>query len=818
MPARKKAQTKKTPAKKTEKSQMAIKFLFWKIIITFFFLLNFLALFSQNPYDMVLLNGGAMGQIQNWIGLVGALSAKYWLLTFGLSSYLIVLFFLFISVQSFRENPYYKRRGFGLCTISLIIGLSMLFAMWPEVFVGMTDSLGIGRRGAASSALSGGVIGQFLACPSSITISAGMVRRYIGTVGCCILALAFTVSGTVFMWQIETLHSIKKIFSVFKVFSIFKVFSKIPKFAKIEIKREPQPEKKTFDRDSFNTAVMKVRDIEKSRKKIEERRMQQLEEDRETTANDQDLFDAPPPVQLKKKNKTVKGAATSLIPKNTEGSKTIRQPRKNSTYRLPPLKLLNDVVEVKGDNTGIIKMARETLQDTLNSFGVNAKVTDAVTGPRVTRLEVVPAPGVRVQRISSLESNIKLDLKAESIRILAPIPGKDAVGIEIPNMSSSLVSFKGLINSKQWNRTSSELPIILGKNVAGEPEITDLSRAPHLLIAGATGSGKSVCVNTLIMSLIYKYSPEELRMIMVDPKVVEFEMYKNLPHLITPIVNEPKKVPLALRWAINEMERRYRVLAKARVKNLLGYNTRDITKQVFDAEGNPLPEKLPYIVIIIDELADIMMAAKADVETSIARIAQKARAVGIHLVLATQRPSVQIITGVIKANLPTRIAFRVTSVTDSRVILDHKGAEALLGRGDMLFIPPGSAKLERIQGAMLDDSEIEDVVEYCATQAEQSFDHSVISGPEVSSSAKAGTEFNYGDGDAGSGSSMDENLIKQSVEIIKRERKASTSYLQRRLKIGYNRAAEIIDILEDRGVIGPQIGSARREILVDSDS
>ena len=493
----------------------------------------------------------------------------------------------------------------------------------------------------------------------------------------------------------------------------------------------------------------------------------------------------------------------------------IKKPVKlNSNYRLPPPRLLKDLPETKGDSGSIIREAKATLQDTLNSFGIEARVTDAVTGPRVTRLEVIPSPGVRVQKISSLESNIKLDLKAESIRILAPIPGKDAVGIEIPNKTSSIVALKAIFTSKQWESNSADIPIVLGKDVSGDPIITDLARAPHLLIAGATGSGKSVCVNTLIMSLLYKFSPEELRLIMVDPKVVEFEMYKTLPHLITPIVNEPKKVPLVLRWAINEMEKRYRVLAKVRVKNLEGFNSRSIPAEpVLDDEGAPIPPRLPYIVIIIDELADIMMAAKADVETSIARIAQKARAVGIHLVLATQRPSVQIITGVIKANLPTRIAFRVTSVVDSRVILDHKGAEALLGRGDMLFIPPGSAKLDRIQGAMLSDDEIEDVVSFCSAQMEQDFNHRVVS----QETEKAGPSFEGG-GASDSDDDMDgEDLVEQSIDIIRRERKASTSYLQRRLKIGYNRAAEIIDVLESRGVIGPQIGSARREIFVDTE-
>ena len=819
--------TKRKTAKKSSsiKEPVQSKAFFWKVFFCFFFLLSFLSLISVHPHDYQILAGGVSGQIQNWIGLIGVVISKYLLLFLGISSYFLVLFFLAISLQAFRSRPYAGRRGFILCSIALIIGVTMLFAMWPESFVSLTDKLGIGRSGAPDSALSGGTIGQLLAAPPTAMLKAGIIRRFIGTVGCAIFAIALTVIGTVFLWNLETLNSIKNFFAFFAFFGkIFSMFKRKPveKDEKTDKKKKKdKDDKKTFDVDSYNSAVMKVRDIEESRKKIEKRRLQQQKEAEKAAEKHKqkqdDLFDEAPPIQATVQNN--EPIPVVKVPKSTPGKK-VKPPQNSSGYRLPPVKLLNNVVETKGNSNADVEVYKETLQETLDSFGVNAKVTDAVTGPRVTRLEVVPAPGVRVQKISSLESNIKLDLKAESIRILAPIPGKDAVGIEIPNASSSLVSFKGLISSRQWTKNSGELPIILGKNVAGEAEITDLARAPHLLIAGATGSGKSVCVNTLIMSLIYKYSPDELRMIMVDPKVVEFEMYKTLPHLITPIVNEPGKVPLALRWSINEMEKRYRILAKAKVKNIQGYNTRDLSKTVLDESGEPLPVKMPYIVIIIDELADIMMVAKADVETSIARIAQKARAVGIHLVLATQRPSVQIITGVIKANLPTRIAFRVTSVTDSRVILDHKGAETLLGRGDMLFIPPGSAKLDRIQGAMLDDPEIERVVDFCSAQVDQDFDYSVTSGGDENNGENQSGGGDYSPGASVSiegSSSIDDNLIKQAIDIIRRERKASTSYLQRRLKIGYNRAAEIMDILEDRGVIGPQIGSARREIFLDPE-
>ena len=747
--------------------------IFWKIIFALFAVLLFLSLISQNSADFSILSGGREGQIQNWIGLTGAFLSGGTLFLFGLGAYIYSLFFLVCSIQAFFPNPYYRRRGFFISAISLVIGVSILLGMCPQYFVTITDYLGIGSARSPYYVLSGGVIGQFLVAPPEC--QAGLIRRYTGTVGAVVVGLGFLVIGTIFLWKIETLRFCYRVLFCFR-------------------KKKPKDE-------HFGS------EIEKSRKNIEERRQKHREGVEQLKLE-----------KLEEKTPARKGTIeiSALETHKKTTISNIKKPvRKKTEYKLPPAKLLHDLAEIKGDSRDIIRVAKETLQDTLNSFGIEAKVTDAVTGPRVTRLEVVPSPGVRVQKISSLESNIKLDLKAESIRILAPIPGKDAVGIEIPNRTSSSVPLKKIFMSKTWEQSSGEIPIVLGKNVAGEPVITDLSRAPHLLIAGATGSGKSVCINTLIMSLLFKFSPDELRLIMVDPKVVEFEMYKKLPHLITPIVNEPKKVPLALRWCINEMEKRYRIFAKVRVKNLAGFNARQVsTEPLLDDDGNRVPDRLPFIVIIIDELADIMMIAKADVETSIARIAQKARAVGIHLVLATQRPSVQIITGIIKANLPTRIAFRVTSIVDSRVILDHKGAESLLGRGDMLFIPPGSAKLDRIQGAILSDAEIEDVVSFCSVQAEQNFDHKIVSRDMDNSDSLS-------EGDPASGDPEDEydivnDIVQQAIDIIRRERKASTSYLQRRLKIGYNRAAEIIDILESRGVIGPQIGSARREIFIDS--
>jgi S-DNA-T family DNA segregation ATPase FtsK/SpoIIIE len=479
-------------------------------------------------------------------------------------------------------------------------------------------------------------------------------------------------------------------------------------------------------------------------------------------------------------------------------------------YVLPTLDLLNASNDretaVEADE---VETKKAALQRTLDSFDIDAKVGDATCGPRVTLFEVLTAPGVKVERISQLSNNIAMDLQATSLRILAPIPGKTAVGIEVPNAKAASVSLGGLMKSPAWKASSTLVPLLLGRNIRGDVVIPDLTKAPHLLIAGATGSGKSVCINALIMSMLYRFTPEELRLILIDPKVVEFRAYATLPHLVTPYITDTKKVPLVLRWALKEMERRYRVLAKVGVRNLEGFNARPPDEvPVLDDDEQVIPARLPFIVIVIDELADIMMTAKADVETGLARIAQLARAVGIHAIVATQRPSVNVITGVIKANFPCRIAFQVTSQIDSRTILDGKGAESLLGRGDMLFKPPGASKLERLQSAFVADEEIDRVVAHCAAQAPQQFD------PDVFKIVIAGEGGTGGEG--GEVSAEDEALVQQAIEIILRDRRPTTSYVQRCLRIGYNNAARIMEILEQRGVVGPQVGSAQREILIDA--
>ncbi|MBR2425315.1 MAG: DNA translocase FtsK, partial [Lentisphaeria bacterium] len=514
-------------------------------------------------------------------------------------------------------------------------------------------------------------------------------------------------------------------------------------------------------------------------------------------------------------------------------------------YKLPPVALLDKQEESHTEDAAHIEQCRERLQKTLESFNVDGHVSEIIVGPRVTRFEITLAAGVKVEKVTGIQNNIAMDLAAESIRILAPIPGKTTVGIEVPNKVSSIVYIRSLFESAVWRESHAQIPIILGRDIAGKVIVTDLAKAPHLLIAGSTGSGKSVCMNTLIMSLLFKYSPAELRLIMVDPKVVELEMYRLIPHLITPVVNDPKKVPLALRWGVNEMERRYRVLAKVKAKNLEGFNNRPQDQvPVYDEDGERIPQKLPLVIIIIDELADIMMTeAKSDVETSICRIAQKGRAAGIHLVIATQTPRKDIITGLIKANLPTKIAFRVGSNMDSRVILDAGGAEKLLGKGDMLFNPPGGAGLVRIQGSMVSDPEIQKVADFVSVQVEQSFDAQVMAedvqvhngggnddGPVETSRSSREDQFGpdvddiIGDlpGDEFINSCAakylqpgDSDLLRKALEIIIMEQKASTSYLQRRLGIGYNKSAELMDQLEQRGIISPPLpGGQKRNILI----
>ena len=473
-------------------------------------------------------------------------------------------------------------------------------------------------------------------------------------------------------------------------------------------------------------------------------------------------------------------------------------PEELKAYRAPPLDLLRAPADNEGEFTRAadLEADKRRLQDALDSFAVDALVHDAIVGPRVTQFRVRPGFGVRVEAIASLDKNIALTMSANAVRIQAPIPGENFVGIEIPNRNSAPLTLRGSFQTATWRDSTAEIPLVLGVDIAGRHILCDLAKAPHALIAGATGSGKSVCISNLVLSLIYRFRPDELELVLIDPKIVEFAIYRDLPHLIHPVVTDPKQACQALRWLVREMEQRYETLAEKNVRNLAGYNAKAAT------EGFP---RLPYIVLVIDELADLMMTAPEEIETSIARLAQMSRAVGIHTILATQRPSVNVITGVIKANYPTRMAFQVSSQIDSRTIIDGKGAESLQGRGDMLYSPPGVGRLLRLQAPFVDDGEIEAIVGFLKEQVQPRY------------RVKLRAEDAPGPSESIDGDSVNagaDPMIKEALEVIATHGRASTSYLQRRLKIGYNRAASLMEEMEQRRYIGPQVGHNPREIYV----
>ncbi len=559
---------------------------------------------------------------------------------------------------------------------------------------------------------------------------------------------------------------------------------------------------------------------------------------------------------------------TALAKPSKEKSKAPPEPITYENYTLPEMELLDDLDEEgrQAADPEELKEIQSTIIETLGQFGISVAPGDITRGPTITRFEVYPAKGVRVDKITSLERDIARATRAERINILAPIPGKDTVGIEIANSRKMKVGLRELLESDEWHNTKAKIPLALGKDVYGNTIIADLAQMPHLLVAGTTGSGKSVCINSIIASMLYRFTPEELRFVMIDPKVVEMQIYNKLPHLIVPVVTDPKKVLLALRYVVEEMEKRYKMFASTGVRNITSFNARPKPKsqKELDAEaeakgmesgkiggstvrgeeadgaigpggredgnreiGGPgaveeyiegvsevrvpreddiiIPDRLHYIVVIIDELADLMQTAPADVESAIARITQMARAAGIHMIVATQTPRADVITGVIKANVPCRIAFQVASKLDSRIIIENPGAERLLGQGDMLYLPPGTSRLVRSQGVLVTDEEIKRIIDHVRRFAEPAFDSEVQDKLQGSTTLDEVTE-------------EEEELVQKCIDIMRQERKASTSLFQRRLRLGYSRAARVVDILEHRRYIAAGEGAKPREILVDLDA
>ena len=659
-----------------------------------------------------------------------------------------------------------------------------------------------------SKDMGGGVVG------TSIAIA---LINVLGITGSIIACIGVSVILIVFIFELHPAEAIS---------DSIDVIEKHNEERKIERERERQQREKNYAevKPPFHKETLKER-RERERKEKELKRNEPLEEQitinlNENKKNDRDdTIDVP---NFKggstinkfktfdnnsKENNNADGLfAQKEVEKVAKTQEVLNlkhtQAEAEKNYEFPPIKLLQeDTGSEDSTSRKVLLQTAERLRKTLYSFGVSAKVENVSVGPAITRYELAPAEGVRVSKIANLSDDIALALEAETIRIEAPIPGKHTVGIEIPNKSRSIVPLRSIIESKEFIDSKSKLTFGLGKDVAGNVVVTDIAKMPHILIAGSTGSGKSVCINTMITSIIYKAKPSEVKLLMIDPKIVELSVYNGTPHLLIPVVTDPKKAAGALEWAVQEMEKRYNLFAEKKVRDIKGFNS------VAEKIGE-LP--LPQIVIIIDELADLMMVSSKEVENSICRLAQKARAAGMHLVIATQRPSVNVITGVIKANIPSRIAFAVSSQVDSRTILDEGGAEKLLGKGDMLFYPTGIPKPIRIQGAFVSDKEVENIVKFIKKDGDSVYD------TDIMESIDKANEPDKVENDEDKDDTIDP-LLDEAIEMVVENQQASTSYIQRRFKVGYSRAGRIIDQMEERGIISGYNGSKPREVLMSKE-
>ena len=715
-----------------------------------------------------------------------------------------------------------KEKEYVFSKMVLYIAFLLCIAVLLSVFqisagnIGTTNDMGKNLEAAyklGTKDIGGGVIGAIIAIP---------LIKLLGSLGTIILAIGVAIISLTFIFKINSAKIISNIVEDIE--------------ERREIKKEEKERAKTSNKKQH---IYNVQEEMPRKETARERKLREKEEARrkameidenQLSINLSGLEDEMKSGKLKKYNhdkddltplgmeKTVKPNPNELgnlfkqeVETKEEKVKevlnlehTMTTESENEKYEFPPIQMLSEGSKqaLKGGKKAVADTAAK-LQKTLYSFGVSAKVENVSIGPAITRYELKPAEGVRVSRIANLADDIALNLAAETIRIEAPIPGKHAVGIEVPNAENEIVHLRDIIDTPEFEEHKSKLAFALGKDVAGKEIITDIAKMPHVMIAGATGSGKSVCINTLIASIIYKAKPSEVKLVMVDPKVVELSVYNGIPHLLIPVVTDPRKAAGALAWAVQEMENRYATFAAKGVRDLKGYNEAVDKK---DGIG-----KLPHIVIIIDELADLMMVAKKDVEDAICRLAQKARAAGMHLVIATQRPSVDVITGLIKANIPSRIAFAVSSQVDSRTILDMVGAEKLLGKGDMLFFPTGAPKPTRIQGAFISDGEVEKIVNFLKANGEAKYNEDIIESIENSNKTDKEIAEQAEDDDE------TDPILMEAIDVVVETGQASTSFIQRRFKVGYARAGRIIDQMEERGIISGYQGSKPREVLVTKD-
>ena len=794
--------------------------------------LLFLALLSYDANDLpdwfpLAPSSSPNAHAHNFIGIAGACAGGILYCLFGAAAFLIAaILFGFGTLKLIKPDALLMRRlpwAFlfvlsGACLLQLPHGL---FQDWPAVMKVPGP---------------GGQIGLWL--------GKGFFQPAFNQIGSLILLSGLYVSSLILMTGVHP------------VLVMHKFLRQIPllleRYRRWQMARADERERLELERRRIETEARKLeRQLKrKGVKPLALPEATELEPALEVEAEAEPVFDPNRPAPkvidtnapVSRGETAKKEKAEPLVPKD---------PVHLEDYQLPGLELLDEPNPADAGAADPEELLRiqELVIDTLAQFGIAVAPGDITRGPTITRYEVYPAKGVRVDKIVALERDIARATRAERINILAPIPGKDTVGIEIANSRKQKVTFRELMESEDWLNTKAKIPLVLGKDVYGKAILGDLAAMPHLLVAGTTGSGKSVCINSIIASILYRFTPDQLRFIMIDPKVVEMQIYNTLPHLVIPVVTDPKKVLLALRWVIDEMEKRYKIFAKTGVRNITSFNARPKpkTQKELDAEaeaealkhgeetapwepseaGNEeacqeeemkppirvrrddeieIPEgPMGYIVVIIDELADLMQTAPADVESAIARITQMARAAGIHMIVATQTPRADVITGVIKANIPSRIAFQVASALDSRIILDEKGAERLLGQGDMLYQPPGTSRMTRAQGVLVTDEEIHRLVEFVSAQSTPDFESEIHE--RLSGEGAEAEEL----------SEEDEELVQKCIEIMKQERKVSTSLFQRRLRLGYTRAARVVDILEARGYVAAGEGAKPREILVDLD-
>lgn len=777
----------------------------WEIIgitVVAFGVLLLLALLTYDKNDF--LRSSSSDQTVNWIGIFGAYIARGFLWTFGLGAFGIPLIFIAWGLSipiSILKHLQRRWPWMVLLTLAFSCGADIHKNLFPDTLA------------ANLSAMSpGGFVGHLL-------------NKYIffafGKVGATTVLLTLYIISIISLTHIRLDEWIAL---------ILEKIQKLRVEAQIRRKEAEKKAAQKKEKQLLLEAKKKAEEDAERRRKEEE----SLSEVKEEVPFEEDT---PRPKAGKGTYKIIDAYSADKIAKKTSVG-ILLSPNESGDYQLPPIELLAEPEPYvqRGDEEEEMITNADRIRQTLAEFNLEVKPGNITRGPTVTLYEFLPAKGIRMSKITTLNDNLLAALKALSINILAPIPGKDSVGIEVPNREKIKVVMRELLESPEWTNSNALIPVALGKNIYGKPIIADLAEMPHLLVAGSTGSGKSVCINAIIASLLYKFSPEDLRFVMVDPKVVELQQYNNLPHMIAPVVTDPKKVVLALKWVVSEMEKRYKIFAKVGARNIKGFNSRKLEApediQEKDEENPPLtlsdediptegvaveldkeisvpreeelviPDKLSYVILIIDELADLMLVAGKEVETLITRITQMARAAGIHCIVATQRPSVDVVTGVIKSNIPTRIAFQVADAINSRTILDCMGAEKLLGKGDMLFLPPGRARTTRIQGALITDNEIASLLDFISEQTKPNFFEDFLRQLNQPDAEEAEQE-----------DEEDEELIQKSIDVIYTRNRASVSMLQRDLKLGYNRAARIMEILERRGIVGPSRGSKDREIL-----